>query len=260
VPDKSSYTIVIHTNRMERVFVFAREDHVAPSMTQELTWDAVVAHGCVYGLAYDDWYGTGVSQVRLAVTDAGTRWLSDKETWQNQETWFAPQHILPLNEFLESHLEDKLLERLPEEIRQELRSKVENIPCQLNHEYQPRIWLHCFKDLSLLGGDMKVVRGRVIDHAGNHSLMESVDIRMTADFEAEPVAALLALKFRDRSQGFVVECHWDFGDGHTSAKANPTHKYAAPGTYKVSLTICGPYASDHVVREISVRRTEQAPK
>ena len=29
---------------------------------------------------------------------------------------------------------------------------------------------------------------------------------------------------------------WDFGDGQTSTLANPTHTYAAPGTYTVTLT------------------------
>ena len=32
---------------------------------------------------------------------------------------------------------------------------------------------------------------------------------------------------------------WDFGDGTTSTEANPTHKYAQSGKYKVSLTIDG---------------------
>ena len=30
---------------------------------------------------------------------------------------------------------------------------------------------------------------------------------------------------------------WDFGDGQTSAGANPTHTYAAPGSYAAKLTV-----------------------
>lgn len=35
--------------------------------------------------------------------------------------------------------------------------------------------------------------------------------------------------------------HWlrDFGDGQTSTEQNPTHTYAAPGDYKVTLTVYG---------------------
>ena len=32
---------------------------------------------------------------------------------------------------------------------------------------------------------------------------------------------------------------WDFGDGSTSTDANPKHKYAKAGLYKVSLTVDG---------------------
>ena len=32
---------------------------------------------------------------------------------------------------------------------------------------------------------------------------------------------------------------WDFGDGTTSTEANPTHKYAKAGMYKVTLTVDG---------------------
>ncbi|WP_454042299.1 PKD domain-containing protein [Cellulosimicrobium sp. Marseille-Q8652] len=46
--------------------------------------------------------------------------------------------------------------------------------------------------------------------------------------------------FSDASQdpdGDVVAWAWDFGDGATSTEASPTHTFAAPGTYPVTLTV-----------------------
>ena len=37
--------------------------------------------------------------------------------------------------------------------------------------------------------------------------------------------------------GEVTSYRWDFGDGTTSGDANPTHRYAAPGNYRVGLTV-----------------------
>ena len=37
--------------------------------------------------------------------------------------------------------------------------------------------------------------------------------------------------------GSISEWHWDFGDGFSSAAANPQHVYSAPGVYTVSLTV-----------------------
>ncbi len=39
------------------------------------------------------------------------------------------------------------------------------------------------------------------------------------------------------SDGSVVLWDWDFGDGNTSTAQNPSHAYAASGTYTVSLTV-----------------------
>jgi PKD repeat protein len=37
--------------------------------------------------------------------------------------------------------------------------------------------------------------------------------------------------------GAIVSWAWDFGDGTSSTEADPTHSYAAPGVYNVSLTV-----------------------
>ena len=36
--------------------------------------------------------------------------------------------------------------------------------------------------------------------------------------------------------GEITSYHWDFGDGASSREANPTHRYAAPGNYRIILT------------------------
>jgi Tol biopolymer transport system component len=53
------------------------------------------------------------------------------------------------------------------------------------------------------------------------------------------VHAGVATTFTDQStdDGQVVAWHWDFGDGATSSARNPSHTYAAGGTYSVSLTV-----------------------
>jgi subtilisin family serine protease len=50
----------------------------------------------------------------------------------------------------------------------------------------------------------------------------------------------LTVAFTDAStdpDGTVVAWSWDFGDGRTSTAQNPSHTYAAGGTYSVSLTV-----------------------
>jgi len=50
----------------------------------------------------------------------------------------------------------------------------------------------------------------------------------------------LAVQFTDKSKdpgGSVVAWAWEFGDGGTSTSRNPSHAYAAIGTYDVQLTV-----------------------
>jgi PKD repeat protein len=52
-------------------------------------------------------------------------------------------------------------------------------------------------------------------------------------------ATALTVDFTDTStdsDGTVVEWSWDFGDGGTSTQRNPSHTYAADGSYPVTLT------------------------
>jgi PKD repeat protein len=63
-----------------------------------------------------------------------------------------------------------------------------------------------------------------------------------AAFSATPTSgnAPLNVTFTDESTGALLSAWaWDFGDSGTSTAQNPTHQYAAAGTYTVSLTVTG---------------------
>ena len=53
-------------------------------------------------------------------------------------------------------------------------------------------------------------------------------------------AAPLSVPFTSTSSGSISSYSWNFGDGTASTSANPTHSYAAAGTYNVGLTVSGP--------------------
>jgi PKD repeat protein/C1A family cysteine protease len=62
-----------------------------------------------------------------------------------------------------------------------------------------------------------------------------------AGFTAAPTtgAAPALIVFSDSSAGTISKWKWDFGDGKTSLKQNPTHSYSKAGTYSVNLTVSG---------------------
>lgn len=60
----------------------------------------------------------------------------------------------------------------------------------------------------------------------------------TADFIYS--TDFLQVQFTDRStdsDGSITDWSWNFGDGATSSTQNPSHTYAQPGTYTVTLTV-----------------------
>lgn len=59
-----------------------------------------------------------------------------------------------------------------------------------------------------------------------------------ASFTKAPSSSYVAqsVAFTDTSTNYPTSWLWDFGDGYQSAAQNPTHAYAAAGTYTVSLT------------------------
>ncbi|MEM7584932.1 MAG: PKD domain-containing protein [Acidobacteriota bacterium] len=78
---------------------------------------------------------------------------------------------------------------------------------------------------------------------------------MAARFEIEPASPRVGLptRFLDRSTGSPSAWSWSFGDGASSDDANPTHTYAAAGTYPVELTVERGGRSDTFSTEVEVR-------
>lgn len=77
-----------------------------------------------------------------------------------------------------------------------------------------------------------------------YSQDEDYAVTLTAS-AAPPVAAFATngpttcsgcVQFTDASQNVPTSWAWDFGDGTASALQNPSHCYAAAGTYRVTLT------------------------
>jgi hypothetical protein len=59
----------------------------------------------------------------------------------------------------------------------------------------------------------------------------------------------LFVSFTDHSTGDINSWLWDFGDGRTSTRQNPSHVYTRPGVYTVKLTVSGPMGEDTEVKE-----------
>ncbi|MCB0396264.1 MAG: PKD domain-containing protein [Flavobacteriales bacterium] len=61
--------------------------------------------------------------------------------------------------------------------------------------------------------------------------------------------------FTDTSSGSPVSWLWDFGDGNTSTQQNPSHVYAANGTYLVCLTVTDNCVSDSSCANVVIQTT-----
>ena len=72
----------------------------------------------------------------------------------------------------------------------------------------------------------------------------------TSEFSGTPVAGPpgLTVQFADLSTGSPTAWSWAFGDGGTSTAANPSHTYAASGSYDVSLSVSDGTSFDTVVK------------
>lgn len=79
-----------------------------------------------------------------------------------------------------------------------------------------------------------------------HAFVAATPPAPTADFSADVVGgpSPLTVQFTDLSVGAPTSWAWTFGDGGTSSSQNPSHVYAAAGTYTVSLTATNAIGSD----------------
>lgn len=60
----------------------------------------------------------------------------------------------------------------------------------------------------------------------------------------------LRIDFQDQSNGVIDAWEWFFGDGGTSTQQNPSHLYAEPDTYTVSLRVSNAAGSDTFSQDI----------
>ncbi len=67
-----------------------------------------------------------------------------------------------------------------------------------------------------------------------------------ADFSGAPTSGVapLTVAFTNTTSGVYTASWWDFGDAITSTLPSPTHTYALPGVYTVTLTVEGPGGTD----------------
>lgn len=78
-----------------------------------------------------------------------------------------------------------------------------------------------------------------------------------ANFSGTPTTgtAPLAVNFTDTSTGGPTSWSWNFGDGGTSTSQNPSHTFAAAGSYNVQLTVTNACGSDAEVKNAYVTVT-----
>ena len=77
----------------------------------------------------------------------------------------------------------------------------------------------------------------------------------TAQFkvdDASPGVGQIVTFINESGGEAPITYQWDFGDGSTSTETNPTHQYAAPGTYPASLTIENAYGRSNAFWAITV--------
>ena len=78
-----------------------------------------------------------------------------------------------------------------------------------------------------------------------------------AAFTSAPAGgtAPVTVQFTDTSTGGPNVWSWDFGDGTGSTERNPSHTYATPGTYTVTLTAANANGSTVAIHEGAVTVT-----
>jgi FOG: PKD repeat len=77
---------------------------------------------------------------------------------------------------------------------------------------------------------------------------------VSAAFDMTPSSPAVRanVTFTDRSTGSPTSWQWNFGDGSTSSAQNPSHAYAAQGSYAVALTVANATSSSSTSHVITI--------
>ncbi|KPA12301.1 protein containing Peptidase S8 and S53, subtilisin, kexin, sedolisin, partial [Candidatus Magnetomorum sp. HK-1] len=84
---------------------------------------------------------------------------------------------------------------------------------------------------------------------------EKICAQVLADFQSTKTETIIftPIQFSDLSFGYPDQWLWDFGDGQTSSLQHPTHMYADPGIYSVSLKVQNSCATHTKMRNQLIR-------
>ena len=82
-----------------------------------------------------------------------------------------------------------------------------------------------------------------------------------ADFSFTPTSPQVGqvVTFTDVSSGGPTSWSWSFGDGGTSSSRNPTHSFASPGAFNVTLTASNTNGSNSKTKTVTVTAPPSAP-
>jgi hypothetical protein len=93
---------------------------------------------------------------------------------------------------------------------------------------------------------------------GSDTVVIATGVTPAAGFNFTVGGAGLTYSFTDQSTGTPTAWAWDFGDSNTDNVQNPSHTYAAPGSYTVTLTVTNDCGTDVFTQSITVVSVEQA--
>lgn len=86
----------------------------------------------------------------------------------------------------------------------------------------------------------------------NASIPATPPVAAAFAFSPSPAAAGDAVSFIDQSTGSPTSWSWNFGDGSVSTQQNPSHVFAARGTYNVTLTASNATSSSAASRQVTI--------
>jgi len=86
----------------------------------------------------------------------------------------------------------------------------------------------------------------------NDTICQTVTVCLPASAGFSSSDTLGAASFSDQTVGSPTSWFWDFGDGNTSTLQNPSHTYAATGTYIVCLIVNDSCGADTTCQSIDV--------